>query len=525
MLSRKRVLLGLGAAGLAVALPAGAAETRARWLTRVNPRWVVTEDEAIAWHRVKDELGPALTGTASWRQFLAFVEAKLGEYGCVNLVRAPWMFTRLETSTWPDNSKWSLISNGRAVALSNFGANCGLTGPDGITAPLVLWDPETRPDIAGKIVVFRPVPRPRVRDEFINSDYEYRTPYDSRPIEGTPVPQDPGATQSISPIVWDDMTSTSLFIRDVREMAPAGVVFATNLNRAAAAGLHMFPVPDHYGFPSVYVDRAAGDAIIADARENRLATIRVEGEHVQSEAYQLIAYLPGRDYGTDRDEQIQMRTHTDGPSISQDDGAFGLLGVVKYMSHIPRRERPRTILLELDCRHFMPGAERRWAEEDYFAKHPSARDRVVALIAMEHLGQIEYAADGEDIRPTGRALQTLMYASANQLMIEQARQAALDNNVRAAVLRSPGRPGVHGATQGPWYGMSRAGAQLGLPTFGVQGDLGAYWAISGRMERFDPRSFTRQVATFAQLTGFLMCADLDEIASPAPELPPSNALR
>jgi hypothetical protein len=144
---------------------------------------------------------------------------------------------------------------------------------------------------------------------------------------------------------------------------------------------------------------------------------------------------------------------------------------------------------------------------------------------MEHLGQIEYAADGEDIRPTGRALQTLMYASANQLMIEHARQAALDNNVRAAVLRSPGRPGVHGATQGPWYGMSRAGAQLGLPTFGVQGDLGAYWAISGRMERFDPRSFTRQVATFAQLTGFLMCADLDEIASPRPELPPSNALR
>jgi hypothetical protein len=72
-------------------------------------------------------------------------------------------------------------------------------------------------------------------------------------------------------------------------------------------------VPDHYGFPSVYVDRLNGGAVIAAARENRSATIRVEDEHVQSEAYQLIAYLPGENYGTDQDQQIQLRTHTDGP--------------------------------------------------------------------------------------------------------------------------------------------------------------------------------------------------------------------
>ncbi len=195
------------------------------------------------------------------------------------------------------------------------------------------------------------------------------------------------------------------------------------------------------------------------------------------------------------------------------------------MAHIPRRDRPRTLLLELDCRHFMPGAERRWEHEDYFAKHPSAREKVVALIAMEHLGQIEYCADGDEIRPTGRSLQTLIYASGNQRMIDEARQAALDNHVRSAVIRSPGRAGVHGASQGPWYGMSRQGALLCLPTFGVQGDLGAYWAHSGRVDRFDPRSYRRQVEMFAQLTGFLMCAELGQITAPQVELPPSSALR
>ena len=284
-------------------------------------------------------------------------------------------------------------------------------------------------------------------------------------------------------------------------------------------------MPQHYGFPSAYVDRTTGDALIADARAQRSATLRVEGEHVDAEAYQLIACLPGRDYGTSADQQIQLRTHTDGPSISQDNGAFGLLGVVKYMSRIPQRNRPRTLLIELDCRHFMPGAEASWAHEDYFHKHPRARDKVRALIAMEHLGQIDYVADGEQIRPSGRSLPTWIYASGNQGMIDQAHDAARANNLRSAIVRSPGRPGVNGASQGPWYGMSRQGALLGVPTFGVQGDLGAYWAHSARIDRFDARSFVRQVSTFCQLTGFLMEADLNALQAPPVDLPTAPAFQ
>jgi hypothetical protein len=510
MISRRQLLLGLGASSLA-GLPIRSLAQQSPLPARTNPLWVVSEQEAIGWHRVKDELGPALTGNASWRQFLGFLEAKLAEYGCVDIHRSPWTFTRLESSTWPDDSKWGLVSDGRRVPLSNFGANCGLTGPDGVTAPLVVWDGASKANAAGKIVVFRPAPRPEVRQAFSDSDYEYTTPFDSYPVEGKPVPQAQDGTDSISSAVWDEMTSTSTFVHDMEDGGPAGVIFAMNLNRAETAGLYTFPVPDHYAFPSVYVDRLNGDDLLADARLNRSATIRVEGEHVQSEAYQLVAFLPGKHYGTEQDQQIQLRTHTDGPSISQDDGAFGLLGVIRYMSHIARRDRPRTILVELDCRHFMPGAERRWEHQDYFVKFPHARDRVVALVAMEHLGQIEYVADGEDIAPSGRSLPTWIYASDNQGMIDQAYRAALENDVRSAVIRSPGRRGVHGGSQGAWYGMSRQGYLLGLPSYGVQGNLGAYWAMSGRMNRFDARSFTRQVAAFCQLTGYLMAADREQL--------------
>jgi hypothetical protein len=315
------------------------------------------------------------------------------------------------------------------------------------------------------------------------------------------------------------MTATSAFIQQVRDLKPAGVVFAMNLNRALTEGLYTFGVPRDYDFPSVYLDRRNGDAAVADARAGRTATIRVEGARVPSEAYQLIAYLPGRDYGTPKDQQVQLRTHTDGPSISQDDGALGLLGVVRYVSQVPRKDRPRSLMIELDCRHFMPGMERAWARQDYFAKHPEARDKIVAMVAMEHLGQIEYVADGEEIKPSGRSLETWIYASPDPGMLAAALEAARNNDVRSAVIRSPGRPGVHGKSQGPWYGMSGGGQYLGLPTYGVQGDLGAYWAHSGRIDRFDPRSFTRQVGAFSQLVGYLMTTALPK--APKVERPPA----
>lgn len=523
-LTRQQLLIGLSAAGLA-AIPGEGAASASRWLTEVNRDWVVSEDEAIAWHRAKDENGPALTGNESWRRFMAFLEARLQAYGCADMQRSSWPFMRRESSMWPDDSKWSLLANGRRVPLANFGANCGLTGPEGVTAPLALWDAENPPDVAGKIVVYCPAPRPDVRDPFSDSDYERKTPFDSWPVEGSPAPQEQNATNSIAAPVWDEMTASSNFIAAIAAARPAGVIFATGLNRATAAGLYTFRVPEHYDFPSVYLDRANGDAVIADARAGASATLRVEGEEVRAEAYQLIACLPGRDYGSERDRQIQLRTHTDGPSISQDNGALGLLGVIKYMSRLPRRRRPRTLLIEFDCRHFMPGAERAWEHEDYFHKHPRARDKVGALIAMEHLGQIDYVADGEEIRPSGRSLPTWIYASANPAMIDQAYEAARANGVRSAIVRSPGRPGAHGRSQGPWYGMSRQGQLLGLPTFGVQGDLGAYWAHSARLDRFDARSFVRQVATFCQLTGFLMSADLAALRPHPVELPPPTAFR
>ena len=84
--------------------------------------------------------------------------------------------------------------------------------------------------------------------------------------------------------------------------------------------------------------------LIQAAKENKNATIVLNSNVEKSEAYQLIGYLPGKHYGTEKDEQIILTNHTDGPSITQDNGALGILGIIKYFSNIPQDQRDRTLL-------------------------------------------------------------------------------------------------------------------------------------------------------------------------------------
>jgi hypothetical protein len=482
------------------------------FLTDVRDEWLLSEAEAIGWHKVKDEQGPALTGNASWHQFVGFVEEKLGQYGVVDMQRNQWSFDRWHSSEWPDRSNWSLVSDGEELEVANYGANSGSTGPDGVTAELVYYDQANPPaDIAGKIVVFSTIVDQTLLDRFTNSDYEYRSAYDSFPENGGPIPADLTDYQSAS--IFLQLMQTPALIDIATRGGAAGLLFVLDAGRDLAAGIYTFPVPAIYAVPSLYLDRTVGKKVIEAARAGANATLRLEATVTASTAYQLIGYLPGSKYGTPDDELIQLTTHTDGPSISQDNGAFGILGVIKYMSQIPQAERPRTLMVFLDCRHFMPGAEQAFAKQDWFAMKPNAREPIVAVIGMEHLGQIEYVEDGDKLLPSGRVYPSYIWTTNSSSMVEYATKAVADNRLPSAFVRNVARPGAHGGNQGRWFGMAKFAPAAGVPAFAIMGFMGVYWSTATGMERFDAGLFRRQVATFVQLTGELMTADLSEISA------------
>ena len=506
----RRAFIAGGGLGLATMSSLGGVDS-ALASGKPGERATLTPAEALEWHRIKDALGgPTLTGSESWRHFVGFVEDKLLGYGCVGFIHNRWSFDRWVTTEWPDTSHWGLTVGDQSVPVASYGANSGSTPEEGITAELEIYDPaKPATAYAGKVVVFQPVVTPQLMSA-LDWDYEYASPAVGFP-DPTRLPTEPRTSQAMA--LFAQLPQFPRVVPSLIKANAVACVFIVDAGAEQAAGLYTFPVPALHSLPSLFLDRNSGANVLSAARRRESATLRLRSKVEKCEATQTIAFLPGRHYGTPDDEVIQLTTHTDGPSISQDNGALGLLGVIKYFSTVPRAERARTLMVFLDCRHYMPGDEHAFGAEDWFARHPEARQNIVGLIHMEHLGQIGYYDDSDRLTPIGQTEPFSLWATNNQRMIDIAIRTVQATQLPGARVRNVDRPGIHGRSQGPWFGLGGVARQLGIPAFGIMGLLGAYWTSASRLNRLDPVLFAQQVATFAQLTAELMHADLATIGS------------
>ncbi len=288
-------------------------------------------------------------------------------------------------------------------------------------------------------------------------------------------------------------------------------------------GLYTFIVPSLYDAPTLKLSREDGAKVIEDAKAGKSATLRLEASVQPAEAYQLIAYLPGKDYGTPVDEQIVLTNHTDGPSITQDNGALGLLAIVKYFSHIPQEDRPRTLVVFLDCRHYIPGMEAGHTEPSWLNRYPEAREKIVGVIQAEHMGEMDYREVDGVVQPTGYAEQSYLWSRNNPILINAAITAVKKYGWSRAIVSVPERPGINGGLQQVWWGVGvialpdtgyyscEVWACLDVPGYGLGGFIGHYWSTAAGIERWNKELFTAQAATMTELTGVLMTADLAEI--------------
>jgi hypothetical protein len=392
--------------------------------------------------------------------------------------------------------------------VASYGAYSGSTPPAGVTAELVYYDDTPIADLAGKIVVFEPRVDDKAVDVINGFDFEAHSEDASYPKPGEEVPAN---IRSVSSPIWAQLLQLARFLGTLRSSKAAGAVFVFDSTYEQMAGIYTFPVPAPYDAPSLFVDRKNGAPLVAAAKRGETATLKLVAEVSPTVTWQLIAFRPGKHFGTPQDEQILFTTHRDGPSISQDNGPLGQLAVAQYFAHIPQAQRPRTLVFFIDNRHFMPGGEAAFAKHHWLAQNPSAAGKVVAVIGLEHLGQIEFVEDGERLKPSGRVDPSNLWVTNNERMIALAQKAVDDNKLPGVFIRVPARPGKQGRSQGPWYGLGRLANELGKPGFSTMGTMGAYWSTSSRLDRFDANLFCKQIATIAQLTGELMLADMKSL--------------
>ena len=508
-LNRRTFIAGLGASvsiapGFAFA-PAHDERSYNPHLTKVNPKFLVSPKEVHAWHVVKDSKGgPTMTGSPSWKNYLEFAEKSWRESGVVDIFRNSFKFTRWYTTEFPDDSNWTLDVGGKKVKVSSYGCNSGHTPADGVTGPLVVYR-EGMPAEAlrGKIAI---VVKDRGRGGSNGSDdYEYLS--DPETFPNPLIPRSAEAALSPFPIMGLGAAQKPLI-----DAGAIGALIVMPLSYDALSSLYTFPVPARYDLPSLYLDRDTGAQIIEAANAGKNARLRLISKTEEAEAYQLFGYLPGKDYGKPNDQQILLITHTDGPSISQENGGLGILAMVKYFAHIPQAERPRTLMLFYDCRHYMPGAERAFAAQDYAASHPDVYKKVIAAMGIEHLGQIQAdESPGKPFRKTNQVELSSIWVTNNQHLVDIATRAVKDNHFRRVQVQAPGRKGSHGGEQGPWYGLGGIARRIGVPGASTMGSMTAYWTTKARIDYLDADHFVTQMATMSQICGELMIADVESI--------------
>lgn len=488
-----RIALGLlGLLGLLLACAVVAAK-----MPKLKDAYLPELDELQRWHEEKARLGPTLAGGPSWQAYLKWLEREFGKRGLTDIGRDEITYTRWFTSDDPADGQWSLAVDGHPVTVASYWAYSGSTDASGVTAPLLFYDRDHPPaDIAGKIVVFDvpkiPNPPPpgfkAPSNELDTASRRYR--------------------KSIAMDQWFQSNypaRSGRFGEILRNGHAAGGLVIFDMKPGRARGLYTFPLPDRepVGVPALYLDRVAGAGVREAAKAGRSATLKLLAHEETATPYFLAGYLPGRNYGKPDDEIVLLVSHTDGPNLSRENGALGILAIVGYFNQIPQDERRRTLLVLLDPQHDMPGPPL----ADWYQRHADIARHIAGSVGVEQLGQREYAEDGDDFQLTDRPEPTLIFVQDNKELLRAAIEAVTAEQLPRTQVRVPARG------QGQWAGPGEVAVRRNIPGYAISTEMTAYWSTVPGIESFDRELCYQQIAVLVRLTRELMITDLAEIAT------------
>jgi hypothetical protein len=512
---------------------------------KINQQMMITPGQALEWASFKAKCGPTWAGSEGWKQFTEFLVAKMPEFGGVDLEYIEMPYDHFIVNDWPDRrthiydsgiAVQKLVSDGTPVpVVASYGMTSGSTPAEGITAPMLFYDPASPPpdeQIAGKILVFQtdPYPKPPYTETFMDSytmtDYEWRSPGKWGPLF-EPVPMSVASSYHTR-WTWNQIGQAARI--GIKGRA-AGMVVVYDLSPKAAFGLTQRSVftpngkaglgATYVNCPTLALDRVNGAKVLADAKAGKPANLTLIGHFQRDTGKAIMAYLPGKNYGTPSDEVVVLATHTDAMSLVEEVGGLGMLAIMSYFNHIPKSARPRTLAFYFDCRHFMPGGEPAWPQYDYYSVHPERLKSVVATLGMEHMGgkqTIEIGPDRNEYvyskeRPEdGGVITSLIDVYNNNIwLVETVARAATDNHwPRVDVKAGSTQPGVNGGFQGQVKSPMNKGRMFKIPGIGLAADWPGAWTQSFAQvdteagpHGFDEIYFMQQISGLSQLAGEL----------------------
>ncbi len=482
----------------------------------VIPEYLMTAKEGKLWHEYKAKLGPIYPGYESFDVFMNWLKSKFEEFGCVDFMEHHWEHETYRVDDWPDHDSGAigLEISGRIVPVGTFVMLSPSTGEKGLTAPLVYYDiKKGLPEggrFSGKIVVLeeRGYPEKPFDDSFLASYVVTDTNYRSGPEIPAPMLEivDPEVNNS-----WN--TRWSFFqwgelLNIARAGGADGLVICSRLTYGTLKGL--YDRQRRHNIPSLVVDRVTAETVLEAAKRNETAKLTLVSRFFPSDAWNFVCFLPGARYGDPSDEYVSVNNHVDAMSLTQDNGALGSLGIARYFSRIPVKERQKTLLFCIDSRHFIEGFENGYFRHDPYQVFPELREKVTVTVGLEHMGEMEAAEDytANDMIPTGRPEYSFMKADDNDFCSRILIAAAIDSGLERADIKIDGRPGIHGKYKGLVRAVQASVHRLGKCVIGEAGNWpGAHTQTYSGMKFFGEKKFRDEVHAWTQVVGCLMETD------------------
>src|SRR5690348_9343360 len=135
---------------------------------KIHAPFLITPDQAWEWNLFKSRGGPTYAGSTGWKRYTDFLISKAHELGAIDFDSVEIPYDHYIVDDWPDRRTHihqsgraleKLVSAGTPVpVVASYGMTSGATPPEGITAPMLYYDPAHPPgdaQIAGKILVFQ----------------------------------------------------------------------------------------------------------------------------------------------------------------------------------------------------------------------------------------------------------------------------------------------------------------------------------------------------------------------------------
>ncbi len=417
--------------------------------------------------------GTRLTGSDGQRAFCAYLKEEIEKKGFCT-VSKEYRFDRWESE------RGALVIDGEELHVSSVFPYSGLTGEEGITAPL-----KTIPnDLIGFAAANGKIGVLRIRNL---SKISSRIAFDKR----SSVPEGLAIEPSYrGPVSTSFVKTLPTFWALKASGMKALICIWEDMSDEMVEGQYLNFILDYLDVPTVWVNETVGKKVLSKAKKGAQATVTVTGK-IEKDATteSFYAVIPA---AKKTKEAILINTHTDGCNFCEENGAIAMLGMMDYFAKHPT---DKNLIFAFVTGHFrLPKFRTGFdqATSRFLADFKSLWTKEYSVIAgcsVEHLGCKEWKDVDGKYANTSDVDTEIVYTGSDQM--DEVYLEAIKNRTLLKTITLRGHNLMH-------FGEGQPLFNKGIPEIALvtAPDYLCSIAKNAHMDKFNPLLMREQTETF-----------------------------